>query len=467
MSIFGRFVARGGQGAREQRTLTSSSFIPPPSEGVLDDYVGIHRAMSNLTVMACVRLLADTIASLPWKAYRRDGNGIPVELNPQPAVLRSPYPGFDLFQYKWMMVASLALRGNFYGLVTNRDSALKPTAILPLHPDIVFLERRPDLLMWFNPIYRIMGEQVPNEDLLHIRRFTMAGEPYGLSPVRQAAIAIGMSLAAEEYGYRYFKDSANPSGLLTTDQDLDDAAVTRQQKNWIASHGGRRFPAVLTGGFKFEALGIAPDESQFLETRKFQRSEISMMYGIPPHMIGDIEKSTSWGTGIEQQTIGSIVYTFRAWSSPIESIMSALLPQGQYVRFDYKALLRGDIKARYEAYDKALHAGWINVNEIRAQEEMEPIGPAGDIYLQPVNYAPLGFVPVANPNAQAQPSAPKQDNPGPKGVAPISGGEHDDVIKSTLRYSRGYNDDLAVQLARDYGLSMFPTPNGSPVEVGN
>jgi HK97 family phage portal protein len=457
MSILGRFVARGGTGGLEQRTITSSSFVPPPSTGVLDDYVGVHKAMANLTVMACVRLLADTIAALPWKAYRRDSNGIPVEINPQPALLRSPFPGFDLFQYKWMMVASLALRGNFYGLVTQRDSALRPTALMPLHPDIVFLERRPDILMWFDPVYRVMGEQISSEDVVHIRRFTMAGEPYGLSPVRQAAVAIGMSLAAEEYGYRYFKESANPSGLLTTDQNLDDEAVTRQQKNWIASHGGRRMPAVLTGGFKFETLGIAPDESQFLETRKFQRSEISMMYGIPPHMIGDVEKSTSWGTGIEEQTIGAITYTFRAWSSPIESVLSAMLPQGQYVRFDYKALLRGDLKARYEAYDKALHSGWINVNEIRAEEELEPIGPDGDIYLQPVNYAPLGFTPVAS--QPSTPGAPKPEpkkprNPGPKGVAPIAGGEHEG------------GDRIAAGLALTHGFD-FPVPNGRPVDVGS
>src|SRR5882757_7525903 len=251
MSFLGRFVARGGAGALEQRVLTSSAFVPPPSVGILDDYVGIHRAMSNLTVMACVRILSDTIAALPWKAYRRDANGIPVELNPQPTLLRAPFPKFDLFQYKWMMVSSLALRGNFYGVVTSRDSALRPTAILPLHPDSVFLERRNDLLMWFDPIYRILGEQIPSEDMIHIRRFTMAGEPYGLSPVRQAAVAIGLGLAAEEYGYRYFKESANPSGILSTDQDLGDEAITRQQKNWIASHGGRRMPAVLTGGFKW------------------------------------------------------------------------------------------------------------------------------------------------------------------------------------------------------------------------
>lgn len=437
MSILGRFAARQGNGAVEQRTLTSSSFVPPPAVGVLDDYVGVHRAMANLTVMACVRLLADTIAALPWKAYRRDGNGIPVEVNPQPAILRAPFPGFDLFQYKWMIIASLALRGNFFGVVTSRDSMFRPTAILPLHPDIVFLDRRPDMLMWFDPVYRVMGEEMPAEDMVHIRRFTMPGEPYGLSPVRQAAVAIGMGLAAEEYGYRYFKDSANPSGVLMTDQELNDAAVERQQKNWISSHGGRRLPAILTGGFKWQTLSVSPNESQFLETRKFQRSEISMMYGIPPHMIGDVERSTSWGTGIEQQNIGAITYTFRAWSSPIESCISSLLPGGQYVRFDYNALLRGDIKTRYDSYDKALHSGWVNVNEIRAKEEMEPIGADGDIYLQPVNYAPLGFTPIAT-----QPRTPPNPDAGPKGVSPIAGGEHDQTPQAA-----GY----------------FPVPNGRPV----
>jgi HK97 family phage portal protein len=413
MSVLGRLLTRGP----ERRDLTSSSFVPPPQVGVIDDFVGVHRSMSNLAVLACVRLLADTIASLPWKAYKRGRNGIPIEVKPQPTILRQPFPNFDLFQYKWMMVASMALRGNFYGYVTSRDNRMQPTAVLPLHPDIVFLERRPDILMWFDPIYRIMGERVPEEDMVHIRRFTMPGEPWGLSPVRQAAVAIGMGLAAEEYGFRYFKESANPSGLLMTDQDLDETAVTRQQQNWITTHGGRRLPAVLTSGFKWQNLSITPEESQFLATRKFQRSEIAMMYGIPPHMIGDVEKTTSWGTGIEQQNIGAITYTFRAWTSPIESVFSAFLPAQQYVKFDYNALLRGDIKTRYAAYDQAIHSGWLNVNEVRSKEEMEPIGPDGDIYLQPVNYAPLGFMP-SSMQARPHPVGPAHlpDNA-------ISGGE--------------------------------------------
>jgi HK97 family phage portal protein len=280
----------------ERRTLQSSAFVPPPQVGVIDDFVGVHRAMAHMSVYACVRLLADTIASLPWKAYRRDSNGVPKEINPQPALLSEPYPGFDVFQWKWMVVASMALRGNSYHYITSRDkNGIYPTALLPLHPDIVFLERRPDILMWFEPIYRIMGEPIPAQDMIHMRRFTMPGEPWGLSPIRQAAVAIGMGLAAEEYGYRYFKESANPSGTLSTDQNLDEGAITRLQNNWISSQGGRRLPAILTNGMKWETLSISPDESQFLTTRQFQRSEICIMYGVPPILIGDTKETTAWG----------------------------------------------------------------------------------------------------------------------------------------------------------------------------
>lgn len=414
----------GGPAWPEQRTLTTSAFVPPPSVGVIDDFVGVHRAMACMTVLACVRVLSDTIASLPWKAYRRDAKGVPKEVKPQPAILREPFPGFDLFQWKQMVVASMALRGNSYHLITSRDKLGYPTSLLPLHPDVVFLERRPDILMWFDPVYRIMGEQVNPADMLHIRRFTLPGEPWGLSPVKQAAVAIGMSLGAEEYGFRWFKESANPSGVLMTEQDLDEGAITRQQKNWISSHGGRRLPAVLSNGFKWQNLSITPEESQFLETRQFQRSEICLMYGVPPILIGDTKETTAWGTGVEQITLGAITFTFRAWTACVESVISNCLPRGQFVRFDYDALLRGDIEGRWTAYKAALGgntgAGWISTNEVRAKEEMDPVE-GGDAIFHPGTMVPLG-TPVGVFNPPPPPTKPGGGFPTP----PMGGGENDD-----------------------------------------
>jgi len=427
MSILNRLITRGsvGQTEREQRDLSGSSFVPPPSMGVMDDFVGVHRAMSNMTVFACVRLLADTIASLPWKAYRRDSKGVPKEVKPQPKIITQPYPGFDLWQWKWMCVAAMGLRGNSYHYVTSRDQLGYPAALLPLHPDIVFLERRPDILMWFDPIYRIMGEPVKREDMIHMRRFTLPGEPWGLSPIKQAAVAIGMGLSAEEYGYRYFKESANPSGVLSTDLDLDDDAITAVQQNWIKSHGGRRLPAILTNGFSWKNLTISPEESQFLETRQFQRSEICMMFGVPPILIGDTKETTAWGTGVEQITLGAVTYTFRAWTSCMESVISACLPRGQFVRFDYNALLRGNRAERYNALKLGIQSPFLTVNEARAEEELDPVD-GGDQLIMPANFMPYDALDEteSGPNPAQMPAA----HPGTLPMPPVGGGENNGAL---------------------------------------
>lgn len=441
MSIVSRFLNQQSRpdATVERRSLTGalgagSSFIPPPSVGVIDDFVGVHRAMSNMTVFACVRLLADTIASLPWKAYRRDSKGVPKPVNPQPQLITQPYPGFDLFEWKWMTVASMALRGNSYSYVAERDRQGYPTAILPLHPDIVFLERQPDLLKWFEPIYRIMGEAVPREDMVHMRRFTMPGEPWGMSPIRQAAVAVQLGLSAEEFGLRFYKESATPSGTLSTEQDLDEPAIGRLQQNWIQSHGGRRLPAILTKGFKFEPISLRPDESQFLETRQFQRSEICLLFGVPPILIGDTKETTAWGTGVSQITLGAVTYTFRPWTSLIESIISSLLPRGQFVRFDYNALLRGDVSARYDTLKTGIQSTLLTPNEARASEEMDPVS-NGDELLVPPGFLPLGAQLIAAMNGGAggggggsgksPAAAPKKPtHPGTLPMPPIGGGEN-------------------------------------------
>lgn len=428
MSILGRLLPRSGGHQPEARLLQTSALIPPPGTDIVGDYVGSSRAMSNLTVFACVRLLADTISSLPWKAYRRDSDGIPRELPSQPKILTQPYPTFDLFQWKWMVVASLALRGNSYHLIVDRDSQGNPTSLLPLHPDAVYCESRSnDPLMWFDPLYRVLGERVPTSDMIHIRRFTTPGDANGMSPIRQAAVAIGMGLAAEEYGYRYFRDSANPSGTLSTDQEIDETQVQRVQKNWIASHGGRRLPAVLTNGFKFETLSISPEESQFLETRQFQRSEICMMYGVPPILIGDTKETTAWGTGVEQITQGAVTYTFSAWTSCIESEISSLLPRGQFVRFDYNALLRGDIERRFNAYKNGIAGTWLTPNEVRAFEELQPVE-GGDTLLQATSLTafPAKETPAPGTLPKVENPAPTAETPPPAPTPadkPISGGE--------------------------------------------
>ncbi len=391
--------------ALERRDITSFGPITASAAGLTvpsnsEDWgvtsgvaVNDRSALQLSAFYACVRLLADSIASLPWDSYRKRGL-VREEVDPQPSLLREPFPGMTTFDWKHMMVVSLAMRGNFYGQVIERDRLEYPTSVMPLHPDQVRMDRDPDTgakRVWLG------GQRFPVGDLFHVKAFSLPGADEGLSPVAMARQSLGLGLAAEQFGAKWFRDGAAPSSVLKTEQSLEAAEVRRVQQQWIQSHGGRRRPAVLTGGFDWKPITITPDESQFIETRKMQVTEIARIFGIPPHMIGDVEKSTSWGTGIEQQSIGFVTYTLRPWLTRIESAMNRITPAGQFVKFNVDGLLRGDTKSRHEAYRLGLDGGYYSPNEVRAWEDLPPI-PDGDSYRQPMNFAPLGYNPQADPD---------------------------------------------------------------------
>lgn len=378
----------------EERAFQPTA-VPLPTDGydgIVSAGISEATAMRQLTVYACVRLLADSIAGLPQDEYRKQGS-IRIPLEPSP-VIASPDPELTVFEYQHQVVTSMALRGNSYELVTGRDKFEWPIGRTPVHPDTVMIDRdrRTSRL-----VYKVGGVEVPKADVIHIKRLSLAGSVEGLSPIRQAAETIGLSLYAERYGARWFADSANPSSALETDQTLTDEQTKQVMGNWLATHGGRRHPALLSGGLKYRPISITPEESQFLETRAFQRGEIAMMFGVPPHMIGDTEKTTSWGTGIEQQSLGFVKFTLMPWLLCIEAAYSrALLPRGRYMRFNLDGMLRADIATRYNAYTLGRNGGWLNSDEIRASEDLPPIPDGlGQDYMQPLNYAPLGSVPAA------------------------------------------------------------------------
>jgi HK97 family phage portal protein len=387
----------------ERRVVTSSAAIPKNSDGYYAAGVPVTAlgAMQLAAVNACVRLLADSIAGLPLDAYRKR-DGLSVEVTPTPGIVAVPF-GDDLTHFEGFdqIGRCLATTGESLSLISGMDYLERPTEIYPIHPDdwqVRRDERTGDPRYSVYSQGRLVGKFGPAE-VLHIKRFSLPGLLHGLSPIEQAAQGIGLGIAAERYGARWFADSANPSAVLESTEDMTDDQVALTQRQWIDSHGGRRFPAVMTGGLKYRPITITPNESQFLETRKFQRGEIAMLYGIPPHMIGDTDKSTSWGTGIEQQSIGFVRYTLRPWLTCIEQAFSTLLPRGQYVRFNVEALLRGATLERYMSYVHARNAGWLNVNEIRAKEDLGPVE-GGEQYIQPLNMGPLGSDPLAERQSQ-------------------------------------------------------------------
>lgn len=391
----------------------SSTTIPSNSElgsVFTGEAVNERTAFNHVAYYACVRTLADVIASLPWDAYRKRGN-VREPVEPQPSLLRRPYIGDagDMTDFEWKNQAavSLIMRGNFYGKVMARDWLEYPTQIMPLHPDVV--DRRHDPRAG-SVVTRVSGERVANDDILHIRGLTLPGALEGMSPLSAARHAIGIGLAAQKFGGQWFGDGAAPSSQLTTEQSMTEDQVKSVQKRWIDSHGGRRRPAVMTNGLKWEPISITPEESQFLETRQFSATEMAMLVGLPPHMIGLTEKSTSWGTGIEQQSIGFVTYNLRTWLTRIETKMSLLLPRGQFVKINVDALVRGDIKSRYDAYQTALDSGWRNPDEVRELEDLPPIpGGAGQMFRQPLNFGPLGVDPAEQDEPPAPPSDDEED----------------------------------------------------------
>jgi HK97 family phage portal protein len=388
--------------------------IPRNSDNWDDNWqlVSDFAAMQMLTVNACIRLLSDTVAGLPIDAYRKNGN-VRVAVDPIPSLIQSPFHDLTYFEGMWQIVACMAVKGESLSVVMSRDSYEFATSLTPIHPDDWTVEWDRNDPLRPQPVYKIHNERIPNYDVVHIRRFSLPGNLHGLSPIQAARQGIGLSLNAERYGARYFQDSASPSSVLETDQRLTADQAMQNQKIWVESHGGRRQPAVLSGGLKWKPISITPNESQFLETRQFQRDEIAMLYGIPPHMLGITDRTTSWGRGIEQQSISFVTYTLINWLNPIEEVFSKLLPRGQYARLNVNALLRGDMKSRFDAYVSARNAGWLNVNEIRELEDREPV-PDGDQYIQPLNMGPLGSDPLDKP-------APSQ--PGPE-IDPTGGTGH-------------------------------------------
>jgi HK97 family phage portal protein len=219
----------------------------------------------------------------------------------------------------------------------------------------------------------------------------------GKSPIALARESIGLTMATEEYGGRFFSNDSRPGGILRHPAKLSPEAAKRLKASWENANGGltnKHRVAVLEEGIEWQQIGISPEEAQFLDTRKFQELEICQVYRVPPHMIGITDRSTSWGTGIEEMGIGFVTFTLLPYLTRIaQSVNRDLL--GANERKEYfaehltAALERGDLMTRYQAYNIGRNGGWLSANDIREMENMNPIE-GGDVYLQPLNMAPAG-----------------------------------------------------------------------------
>lgn len=394
MTLFGQALA-----ARSTRSADISGFfppdvggpfsdgtIPPPSWGDGDWGVPVSEraAMHLIDAYACTTLIADSLSQLPFAGYRAKGD-TREKLPVQPPIYAQPDPECSTDVFLGRFGHSLAVRGNAWAPILEWYRGYPTVARCISDDDVHPVRSRTSGLLE----YEIRGERKPwaHNAMIHAQLHPVPGRVRGMSPIECAARGLSGAALVEKFGNRWFVDGAAPSSILETDADHDDVIAKQTQARWIMSHGGgRRLPAVLMGGLKWKAVTLNPNESQFLETRKLNTAQTSRIWRVPGHMIGDTERSTSWGSGIEEMGVGFVVYTLGVYLTRIESAFSAphVSPRGQYAKLNVGGLLRGNTKDRYAAYALGRQWGWLSVNDIRALEDLPPID-GGDTYLQPLN----------------------------------------------------------------------------------
>ena len=344
--------------------------------------------MQTTAVYACVRILAEAIAGLPLHVYRYTADGGKVRAIDHPLYYllhTEPNPEMTSFVFRETLMTHLLLWGNAYAQVI-RDGAGRVQALYPLLPNKMTVDRTPNGQLFYEYRTDTGSVVLRPEEVLHIPGLGFDGL-IGYSPIAMARNAIGMALACEEYGASFFANGANPGGVLEHPGVVKDPQRIRDSWNAVyqGSANAHRI-AVLEEGMKFHPIGIPPEQAQFLETRKFQINEIARIFRVPPHMVGDLEKSSF--SNIEQQSLEFVKYTLDPWVVRWEQAIQKRLflpseKRAYFAKFNVDGLLRGDYQSRMAGYAIARQNGWMSANDIRELEDMNriPAEEGGDLYL--------------------------------------------------------------------------------------
>ena len=361
-------------------------------------------AMQMTAVYSCVRILAEAIAGLPLHVYRYNSDGgkaMALDHSLYRLLHDEPNPEMSSFVFRETLMTHLLLWGNAYAQII-RNGKNEIVALYPLMPNKMSVDRDESGHLYYT-YYRGSDEAIKNKefavtlqpsDVLHIPGLGFDGL-VGYSPIAMAKNAIGMAIACEEYGAKFFANGAAPGGVLEHPGTIKD--LQRVRESWQSTFGGSGNAnkiAVLEEGMKYTPIGISPEQAQFLETRKFQINEIARIFRVPPHMVGDLEKSSF--SNIEQQSLEFVKYTLDPWVIRWEqSIQRSLLSRDEkavyFVKFNLEGLLRGDYQSRMNGYAIGRQNGWMSANDIRELENLDriPAEDGGDLYLINGNMLPL------------------------------------------------------------------------------
>jgi HK97 family phage portal protein len=357
-------------------------------------FVNSETAMRTSAVYACVTLIAQTIASLPLKVYRRvDGDAVEVPDHPAYYLLHDePNPAMTSTVWREFLVANLLLGGNAYAAIGRT----KGGTLLDLFP-IPYSYVHPRRVNGRN-LYKVDlpgggSELLDQSDMLHIPGLSFDGLT-GLSVISHAAReAVGLALATEEHGGRVFSNGASLKTVLKHPKNISKPAQDRLRTQFEEQHAGLSNAAktlLLEEGMDVSVVSMTMEDAQYLETRRFQVEDIARFFRVPPHLIGHTDKQTSWGSGIEQMLLGFLTFTLVPWLVRFEQEFNRkLFPRSPfYAQFKTQGLLRGDSQARAAYYASGHQHGWLSINEIRAAEDMNRI-PGGDRYFINANLVPL------------------------------------------------------------------------------
>ncbi|MDN6072251.1 MAG: phage portal protein [Enterobacterales bacterium] len=377
-----------------------------------DTYVGKRvspqLAMQLTAVFGCVRVLAESVGMLPCSLYEQLDRGSKKAIKERLYKLLSVKPnGYMTPQEFWeLLIACLCLRGNFFAYKVMALGEV--VELLPLDPGSVVAK----LNSQWEPVYQVTfpdgsSDTLSQKEIWHVRIFTLDGLN-GLSPIAYARQAIGLGMATEEHGSRLFSNGAVTSGVLETDQTLSDEAFNRLKTDFEDRHQGlanAHKPMILEMGLKWNQISLSAEDAQFLETRKFQLEEICRIFRVPMHLVQNTDRATL--NNIENLGIGFINYSLVPYLTRIEQRINLGLvkasKQGQlYAKFNVGALLRGDMKSRFEAYATAINWGMYSPNDCLELEDRNP-RPGGDVYLTPMNM-------TTKPTDSAKPKPQEEPN---------------------------------------------------------
>lgn len=372
---------------------TQTWAAPTPAGITVTDDV----AMTYSALWACVTLISETMGSLPLGVYQRRKNGRgadPLRDHPLWSILHdASNPEQTAMEFRESTQAGLLMRGNGYAFIesTGRGQII---ALIPLRPDRMEVERDGDKVIYIRTRSDGQREVYPSEKILHIRGFASDGGLVGKSPIDIARDAVGLGLASQQFGSRFFGEGTHPSVVIKHPAKLKQATFDNLKKSLESAHAGlgnSHKMMLLEEGMDIREMGVSPEAAQFLETRQFQRSEVAAIFRVPLVLI-DSTVTTTWGTGVESILGAYQVHTIRPWAVRWEQALNRKLlteqerASGIYCRYNLDALVRATLDARYRAYATGRQWGWLSVDDVRDLENLNPLEDGkGEIYLTPAN----------------------------------------------------------------------------------